>query len=80
LKANNAPGGTMNVMNVDSEGNIWVITNPDSLIYRITPAGEISIFAQNTPIDIPAIDITTKGELIFNAEEGFYRIYPVDGP
>ena len=54
------PGGTMNVMNVDSQGIIWVITNPDSIIYRITPTGDISVFAQNTPIDIPAIDITGK--------------------
>jgi WD40 repeat protein len=68
-------GGTINAFDIDGEGMIWLYTNPDSNIYKISPGGETTLVATNLPIDAPAIVIDKQGDIYFTSASGVFRIY-----
>ncbi|MGB7537852.1 MAG: hypothetical protein WBM17_04875 [Anaerolineales bacterium] len=67
--------GVMSVFTVDDRGNLWIIVNPDSNLYQITPDGTVTLFAGKLPIDMPAIQVDPSGDIYFTCGEGIFRIY-----
>jgi len=67
--------GVMSVFTVDQTGILWVVVNPDSDMYQVTPDGNITLFASNLPVDVPAIRLDPAGNVYFTVVEGIYRIY-----
>jgi hypothetical protein len=61
---------------VDSQGVLWWMNNPAFSIYRVTPDGGATIFAQNLPIDPAAVVADNEGDVYFTSPGGIYRIYP----
>jgi sugar lactone lactonase YvrE len=74
----NHPGGTYDVMDVDFEGNIWVLVNPERRIFKVSPDGDVSIFAEGVPIDNMAISVDREGDVYFTATSAIFRIYRGD--
>jgi hypothetical protein len=71
----NHPGGTYDVMDVDFEGNIWVLANPERRIFKVSPDGDVTIFADGVPIDNMAISVDREGDVYFTATSAIFRIY-----
>jgi hypothetical protein len=67
--------GVMSVITVDKAGNVWVIVNPDSILYQVAPDGSISQFARKLPVDMPAIRVDPDGDIYFTVAGGIYRIF-----
>jgi hypothetical protein len=67
--------GVMSVFTVDQTGMLWVVVNPDSDMYQVTPEGNINLFASHLPVDVPAIRLDPAGNIYFTVAEGIYRIY-----
>ncbi len=44
-------------------------------IRKVTPAGEVSIFAASLPVDPLGIAINSKGDIFFSCSTGIYRIF-----
>jgi len=65
----------MGNLDVDGEGNIWWMVNPEFEIYRVEPGGEAVLFARNLPIDPASISVNRQGEIYFTSSGGIYRIY-----
>ena len=63
------------VLSVDAEGSIWLLYNPESAIYKITPDGEIDLYASNLPIDAPAIVAGSSGDVYFTSASGIFHLY-----
>jgi len=74
----NHPGGTYDVMDVDFEGNIWVLANPERRIFKVSPDGEVTIFADGVPIDNMAISVDREGDVYFTAMSAIFRIYQAE--
>jgi streptogramin lyase len=66
---------TMGNLGIDSQGNIWWMVDPEFILFRITPAGERLVFAQNLPTDPAAVAVNSKGDVYFTSPSGIYRIY-----
>jgi len=65
----------MGNLNIDSQGLLWLLIDPEFRIYRVTPDGEIMLFAQNLPIDPGAVAVDSQGDVYFTSPSGIYRIY-----
>ena len=65
----------MGNLSIDSQGLLWLLINPEFRIYRVTPDGEIMLFAQNLPIDPGAVAVDSQGDVYFTSPSGIYRIY-----
>jgi hypothetical protein len=65
----------MGNLSVDPQGIIWWMVDPEFLIYRVTPDGEGTLFAQNLPIDPAAAVADSQGDVYFTSPSGIYRIY-----
>jgi len=65
----------MGNLNVDSHNSIWWLLDPEFRIYRVTPDGKISLFAQDLPIDPAGIAADRQGDVYFTSPGGIYRIY-----
>ena len=55
--------------------NIWVMPNPDQKIYKVTPDGEVILFARGVPIDNMAISVDRQGDVYFSSMSAIFRIY-----
>ena len=62
-------------LSVDQQGMVWWIANPDFRFYRITPDGQVTLFAQNIFFDPGAIAVDSQGDVYFTSPNGIYRIY-----
>jgi len=60
---------------VGPDGTIWWVVNPEFEIYRISPNGEMTLFARNLPIDPAAVAVDDDGDVYFTSPSGIYRIY-----
>ena len=65
----------MGSFSVDSEGYIWWVLNPDFLLYKVSPAGDADLFAQNIPVDSGSVQRNSAGDLFLNSPEGIFRIW-----
>jgi sugar lactone lactonase YvrE len=69
----------MGSFSVDSEGYIWWVLNPDFLLYKVSPAGDTELFAENLPIDSGSVHRNSDGDVFLNSPEGIFRIWePTD--
>jgi sugar lactone lactonase YvrE len=66
--------GPMGDMTVDSEGNIWIVTAPDSNLIKIDSLGEMDVVAYGVPMDTLGIAVDTKGQIALSHEEGIFRV------
>lgn len=76
-----------NPMVGDFQGNVWVSIgveyltpqtnsyNPNNHIYKITPNGDLILFARNLPIDALSIAVSQSGDVYFSCGGGIFRIY-----
>jgi hypothetical protein len=81
------PTMDFNGMDVDSQGNVWVSVgveylipqsnsySPNNHIYKITPNGDLILFARNLPIDALSIAVSQSGDVYFSCGGGIFRIY-----
>jgi sugar lactone lactonase YvrE len=60
---------------VDPQRVIWWLVNPEKLIYRVSPDGSATLFAQNLPVDPKAIAVDAQGDVYITSPGGIYRIY-----
>jgi hypothetical protein len=67
----------MGNLSLDSGGIVWWAVNPEMHIYRVTPDGQVSLFAQNLPVDPAGLAVDRQGDLYFTSASGIYRIYRV---
>lgn len=67
--------GVLSVFTVDDGGNVWVIVNPDSNLSTIAPDGTVTLFAGKLPVDMPAIQVDSSGDIYFTCAEGIFRIF-----
>lgn len=65
----------MGNLSVGPQGTIWWLVDPEFLIYRVTPDGDATIFAQNLPIDPAAVVEDSQGDVYFTSPSGIYRIF-----
>ena len=65
----------MGSFSVDSEDYIWWVLNPDFLLYKVSPAGDADLFAQNIPVDSGSVQRNSAGDLFLNSPEGIFRIW-----
>lgn len=69
------PGGGMGAIDVGPDGAIWLYQNPESILYKIQPEGEVTKFAINLPIDAPAIMVGQSENIYFTSAAGLFHIY-----
>jgi predicted outer membrane repeat protein len=65
----------MGNLSADPQGTLWWVVDPEMRIYRVTPNGEATLFAQNLPIDPAAAVADSQGDVYFTSPSGIYRIY-----
>lgn len=65
----------MGNLSVGPQGTIWWMVDPEFLIYRVTPDGDATIFAQNLPTDPAAVVEDSQGDIYFTSPSGIYRIF-----
>jgi hypothetical protein len=62
-------------LGVDSQGNIWWILNPEDLLFRVTPEGQMTLFAQNLPQDSPKAVADSEGDIYISSILGVIRLH-----
>jgi hypothetical protein len=65
----------MGNLSADPQGTLWWVVDPEMRIYRVTPDGEATLFAQNLPCDPAAAVVDSQGDVYFTSPSGIYRIY-----
>jgi streptogramin lyase len=65
----------MGNLSADPQGTLWWVIDPEMYIYRVTPSGEGTRFAQNLPCDPAAAVADSQGDVYFTSPGGIYRIY-----
>jgi len=65
----------MGNLSADPQGTLWWVVDPEMRIYRVTPNGEATLFAQNLPCDPAAAVADSQGDVYFTSPSGIYRIY-----
>jgi streptogramin lyase len=65
----------MGNLSADPQGTLWWVVDPEMRIYRVTPDGEATLFAQNLPCDPAAAVTDSQGDVYFTSPSGIYRIY-----
>ena len=65
----------MGNLSADPQGTLWWVVDPEMCIYRVTPDGEATLFAQNLPCDPAAAVADGQGDVYFTSPSGIYRIY-----
>jgi len=65
----------MGNLSIDRQGALWWLVNPEFQIYRVSPSGVSTLFAQNLPIDPAAISVDGRGDIYFTSSGGIYRIF-----
>ena len=65
----------MGNLSADPQGVLWWVVDPEMWIYRVTPGGEATLFAQNLPCDPAAAVADSQGDVYFTSPSGIYRIY-----
>ena len=66
---------TMGNLSVDSNGDIWWILNPENLLYKVTPEGQMTLFAEYLPQDSAKVVSDGKGNVYISSIIGVIRIY-----
>jgi sugar lactone lactonase YvrE len=75
---------------VGPSGDIYIVDHPGLeesglegpsafVIWKVTPQGEISLFADRLPSDPFSIAINPEGDLFFTCGIGIYKIFPAQG-
>jgi len=62
-------------LSTDSQGWVWWLLSPDFLLYRVTPDGQRTLFAQNLDWDPMAVAVDRQGDVYITMPHGIYRIY-----
>jgi hypothetical protein len=65
----------MGNLSADPRGVLWWLVDPENCIYRVTPDGEATLFAQNLSCDPAAVAVDSEGDVYFTSPSGIYRIY-----
>jgi len=65
----------MGNLGVDPAGTIWWLVDPENILFRITPGGKATLFAQNLPIDSAAVAVDSQGDVYITSPSGIYRLY-----
>jgi streptogramin lyase len=65
----------MGNLSADTEGALWWLVDPEMQIFRVTPTGEGTLFAQTLPCDPAAVEVDSQGDVYFTSPSGIYRIY-----
>lgn len=66
---------------ISPSGDVFLLAHPalsgesSFEIRKVTPAGEVSVFAASLPVDPLGIAINTKGDIFFSCSTGIYRIF-----
>lgn len=69
--------GTVDDVAVSPSGEIYVVgpeEHPIFRILRITPDGQVSVFARNVPYDILSVAFNQEGEVFFTCSTGLFKI------
>ncbi|MBN1777944.1 MAG: hypothetical protein JW811_07460 [Clostridiales bacterium] len=69
-----APGG-MGAFRVSPDGNLWLYLNPESVLYKVTPEGEVTVFATSLPVDAPSVVVGEDDNVYFACSAGLFHIY-----
>ena len=69
------PTGGLGAIDVDPDGAIWLYLNPESILYKIHPDGNVIEFATNLPIDAPAIVVGQTENIYFTSAAGIFHIH-----
>jgi hypothetical protein len=65
---------TMGNMSIDPQGNLWWLVEPENLLYRVEPDGNMTLFAQNLPQDSASAVVDTSGDIYISSIIGVIRI------
>jgi sugar lactone lactonase YvrE len=72
--------GTVDDVAVSPSGEIYAVgpeEHPIFRILRITPDGQVSVFARNVPYDILSVAVNQEGEVFFTCSAGLFKISKV---
>jgi hypothetical protein len=62
-------------LSADPQGVLWWLVDPENSIYRVTPGGDATLFAQNLGVDPVGVAVDRQGDVYFTSPGGIYRIY-----
>ena len=60
---------------IDPQGNFWWLLNPEDLLYKVTPSGEMTLFAHGLPQDSPQVVVDPDGDVYVSGIMGVIRMY-----